>query len=567
MKRGFTVGLLLLVLVLSATDLGFAEDSYRFVGVHDDYPYLYIDRNGSPSGIIADFLRHFEASEGVEITIELMDLQDVIKHTHVEAPELVYFGSGTHRYKDYLTSSPLFVKRYRIFYRSPAIRDLYGRSADKSRLMTDPIDKLVDRMVDLQGERIERIDNYDEGLDRLDDENVLIAPTFQVLSLADLRNEEAPQRFDETLLLERATLHVRRSTGPLFNDLNLLINESIKDGTMGGFFDRYLTRESEITLSPYLVIFNTVVLLSILALIYSRFQNTKLQQLVGERTRQLDQQMRLNKQISEQKFQDVKNQNDYFISLSHELRTPLNVILSSVQLGEKYLAKNDREKIIHYMSENAQIIKTNSYRLLRVVNNLIDLSKLQNKNYELKIDIVDIVYLIENLSESIAPYLEAKDLTFQLETPEQEYYIEADPFAVDRVFMNLVANAIKFTAPHGHITLKVETFDQEVKVHVIDDGHGIAAKDRERVFDRFTQIHDSVTNKNEGNGLGLFLSRYLVQLHGGTIDLESEVGRGSKFTVTLPKITTYPVKDLQASRRRMEDLHNVHLEFSDIDFG
>jgi signal transduction histidine kinase len=130
-----------------------------------------------------------------------------------------------------------------------------------------------------------------------------------------------------------------------------------------------------------------------------------------------------------------------------------------------------------------------------------------------------------------------------------------------------VANAIKFTAPHGHITLKVETFDQEVKVHVIDDGHGIAAKDRERVFDRFTQIHDSVTNKNEGNGLGLFLSRYLVQLHGGTIDLESEVGRGSKFTVTLPKITTYPVKDLQASRRRMEDLHNVHLEFSDIDFG
>ncbi len=567
MKRLITIGLLAIALLFATGDLGYADDVYQFLGIHDDFPYLYTDRNGMPSGIIVDFLKYFEESEGVQIQIELMALEDLIKHAQVEEPALVYFGSSDHQYENFQASSPLFVKRYRIFYRSTMVDQLYGRSSDKSQLMDEPIDKLMKDTMKLSGDQIVEIGNYDEGLNRLNEENVLIAPTYQIFALAAARGEEPPDHFDGTLLLERASLHVHRASGPLYRRLNLAINEHIKEGTMGSYFDRYLRSDESYTLSPYIVVFNSIVLLTILALIYSRYQNAKLQQLVSERTRQLDRQMRLNKRISEKKIRDIKSQNDYFISMSHELRTPLNVILSSVQLGEKYVEKNDQEKIVRYMAENAQIIKSNSYRLLRVVNNLIDLSKLQNENYELKIDIVDIVYLIENLSESIAPYLKAKKLTFRMESVEQEYYIEADPFAVDRVFMNLVANAIKFTPAGGHISIKVEGSDEQVKVHVIDDGNGIAEKDRERVFDRFTQIHESVTNKNEGNGLGLHLSRHLVALHGGTITLESEVGRGSIFTVTLPRITTYPVKDLQASRRRMEDLHNVHLEFSDIDFN
>ena len=228
-----------------------------------------------------------------------------------------------------------------------------------------------------------------------------------------------------------------------------------------------------------------------------------------------------------------KNKNNYFINLSHELRTPLNVLNSINQLIKGLCVKESfitPENLSHYMD----IMDRNTLRLLNLINNLIDNSKIENNSYILIKKDEDIVYLVEETVMDMKDYIEEKGIEFIFDTDVEEKIINCDKTEIEKCIMNLVGNAVKFTPSGGLIQITIADLDNKVKISVKDNGSGISEENKRLIFDRFNQVIDENTEVKGGSGLGLTICKQLVTLHGGEIYVESEVGKGSEFVIILP---------------------------------
>ena len=180
-------------------------------------------------------------------------------------------------------------------------------------------------------------------------------------------------------------------------------------------------------------------------------------------------------------------------------------------------------------------LKQNCYRLLRLVNNLVDMTKIDSGYMKLIFINCEIVSLVEDITLSIIPYVESKNINIVFDTYIEELEIRCDPESMERVILNLLSNAIKFTNNDGNISVIVEADDKYVFIRVKDDGIGISKDIREDIFNRFVQEDKSLNRKNEGSGIGLALVKSLVELHDGEVYLE-DVSEGSEFVVKLPNI-------------------------------
>lgn len=257
-----------------------------------------------------------------------------------------------------------------------------------------------------------------------------------------------------------------------------------------------------------------------------------LDKLVDERTKELQNQLKENKMLYKKFMEAEKYKNNYFINLSHELRTPLNVILSTEQLISKLNEGKEnieKDKLSHYMS----MLKRNSNRLLKLINNIIDTSKIDSGSYKLRYNDVDIVYLVEEIALSMKDFVESKGLELIIDPEIEELSIECDEYEIERCIVNLIGNAVKFT-DKGSILLGIRQSGDNVIIKVEDTGIGIAPQNINSIFNRFAQAYKNSSEIYGGSGLGLTLTRQLVELHGGAIWAESEVGEGSKFFVKLP---------------------------------
>ncbi len=217
----------------------------------------------------------------------------------------------------------------------------------------------------------------------------------------------------------------------------------------------------------------------------------------------------------------------FFANISHEFRTPLTLILG--------LAKKITEKTKDNTSrEDAGIIRRNANRLNGLVNQLLDLSKLESGNMTLRTSPVNIIPLLKGLVLSFASFAERKRIDLKFTTDEEEIAAYADKDKIEKITTNLLSNAFKFTPVGGAIEFKVKRTDKDVELTVSDTGIGISAERLDKIFDRFYQVDSSHTREYEGTGLGLALTKELVELHRGQIRVESEEGKGSRFTVTIP---------------------------------
>ncbi|MGI6486629.1 MAG: MEDS domain-containing protein [Tepidanaerobacteraceae bacterium] len=234
----------------------------------------------------------------------------------------------------------------------------------------------------------------------------------------------------------------------------------------------------------------------------------------------------LNEAIEKEKIKTL-----FLSRISHELRTPINMILSALQLIE--LRPNnlsqDYDKIKYF-----RVMRQNCYRLLRLVNNLIDLTKIDSDFFELNLTNCNIVEFVEDITLSVTEYLENKGLKLQFDTNVEEKIITCDPDQIERIILNLISNAIKFTPPGGNVWVTFEDLNNKVKIIVRDNGVGIPENKQKTIFYRFEQVEKLFTRKHEGSGLGLPLVKSLVEKHGGKIEVKSRVGKGSEFTVILP---------------------------------
>jgi signal transduction histidine kinase len=227
-----------------------------------------------------------------------------------------------------------------------------------------------------------------------------------------------------------------------------------------------------------------------------------------------------------------KGKNSYFVNLSHELRTPLNVINGTTQLIRDFNRRDElpSNKIEHYMD----IMSRNCNRLLNIINNIIDTSKLQSNNYVITTKEEDIVYVVEETILGLKDYIESKGIEFTIDTNVEEKYIECDRYEIERCIVNLVGNAVKFTPEGGLIEVTITDLEDKVKISVKDSGVGISEENKKLIFDRFNQVIDKNAEIKGGSGLGLTITKQLTSLHGGDIYVESEVGVGSEFIIILP---------------------------------
>ncbi|MEF9934160.1 MAG: HAMP domain-containing sensor histidine kinase [Clostridium sp.] len=254
---------------------------------------------------------------------------------------------------------------------------------------------------------------------------------------------------------------------------------------------------------------------------------------------------------------------EYFADVSHELRTPLNVILGVVQLLSHQLDNgniSDRDK---KLNEYLSITRFNSLRLLRLVNNIIDLTKIDSGYLEITQRKCNIVSFVEDITDSITPYIDNKNIGITFDTDNEEVIALIDPIKMEKVILNILSNAIKFTQEEGSISVNIST-DSNINISIKDNGIGMEKDKLQLIFQRYAQINSGYTRKNEGSGIGLSLARHIVNQHGGDIEVYSEKGSGSEFIIKLPYDVTMQREDgFEAYEYRSE---TIELELSDICF-
>lgn len=262
--------------------------------------------------------------------------------------------------------------------------------------------------------------------------------------------------------------------------------------------------------------------------------------------------------------EEMKTQ--FFANISHELKTPLNIIICTLNLLKIYAS--DREKFLMYYSKYENTIIQNSSRMLRLIDNIIDLTKFDAGCFKMNFENCEIVSLIEDITLSIARYEKVNGRNIIFDTDCEIIEICCDASAIERVILNLLSNAVKFTKEDGNILVKIEKQTDNIIITVKDDGIGIPKEFRKSIFERFVQVDKSFRRNVEGSGIGLSLVKSIVDLHRGEIYLKDDVEIGSEFIIKLPN-TRLEEKNTENNIHQLED-RNIEIEskilkeFSDI---
>ena len=218
-------------------------------------------------------------------------------------------------------------------------------------------------------------------------------------------------------------------------------------------------------------------------------------------------------------------------NLHHELRTPLTLMLAPLE----GMRSGEFGELPPVLEQIVRTMHVNGLRLLKLINNLLDLAKIESRQLAVRRVRLDVARLARDVVDGARGLASRKGVMLEAGGLERVDGFYGDPDALDKVVVNLVGNALKFTEAGGRITVSVQREDEGVRLSVVDTGAGIPADQLERIFDRFAQVDDSATRRHEGTGIGLSLVRELVELHGGRVWAESDgPGRGSRFHVALP---------------------------------
>lgn len=258
----------------------------------------------------------------------------------------------------------------------------------------------------------------------------------------------------------------------------------------------------------------------------------------------------INKVIEIQKQKQMEE--NFLLNISHDLRSPLNVVLSAIQC---YCSKEKSDCI--------NIIKRNCFKMLKLINNLIDTTKLNKKYYNLNLENIDIINLIEGNVELIDKYAKIKDISLVFDTNIEECIMAIDAYAMDRIITNLLSNAIKFSPKNSVIYINVLKNNNTITISMKDQGIGIPKEEQKYIFNRFVQSSKNKNSEQDGSGIGLELVKCLTEAHDGTIELISEENKGSEFIIKLPikKVENKLDKKNQITNSKVDVLE---IEFSDI---
>ncbi len=231
-----------------------------------------------------------------------------------------------------------------------------------------------------------------------------------------------------------------------------------------------------------------------------------------------------------------RHKSEFLANMSHELRTPLNAIIGfSEVLGERMFGELN-EKQAEYTDD----ILTSGRHLLSLINEILDLSKVEAGRMELELTTFDLPLAIENARTFVRERATKHGINLDVNIDKRLGDFKGDERKIKQILLNLLSNAVKFTPEGGRISINARQLNGSVQISVSDTGIGISPEDQERIFEEFRQVGSDYAHKTEGTGLGLTLAKKFVELHGGKIWVESEVGKGSTFIFTLPVTSSSP---------------------------
>ena len=266
------------------------------------------------------------------------------------------------------------------------------------------------------------------------------------------------------------------------------------------------------------------------------------------------------------KYNTLKTQ--LFSTISHELKTPINIIYSSLQLLEKLY----KDSVVTFTTESfpnySKIMKQNCHRLIRVINNVIDMNKVEVGFLSLHLKNNNIIKVVEDITLSIVEYAGLKNINVIFDTEIEEKITAFDEEKIERIMLNLLSNSIKFTENGGCIYVCVYDKKDHIFISVKDTGVGIPQHMLEKIFNTFTQVDTSLRRQAEGSGVGLSLVKSFVEMHEGEITARSQLGMGSEFIIKLPiKLLDSELNSDNKTRDLNYNVEKTNIEFSDIYFN
>lgn len=264
------------------------------------------------------------------------------------------------------------------------------------------------------------------------------------------------------------------------------------------------------------------------------------------------------------KIQEEKNQIklDFFANLSHELRTPINLISSTIQLIKLNLSKlslDDANKFYKYM----YIMEMNCLRLVRLINNLLDSTRIDAGFINFSPINADIVGFVEDICDSIVDFTKSNNMNLIFDPDIEEEFVLFDPDIIERTMLNILSNAIKFNRKNGNIYVNLHSTNDEIIISIKDEGVGIPKEKVNLIFERFEQVQSKNKIEKQGSGIGLYLVKSLIVLHGGQIKVNSKVNEGTEFIVSIPKRIATSTEEFILKNEEVR-CNRINIEFSDI---
>lgn len=262
---------------------------------------------------------------------------------------------------------------------------------------------------------------------------------------------------------------------------------------------------------------------------------------------------------------NIAMKDEFLSTISHEFKTPLNVINSAIQAMELLCKDELTIKSKKYLKS----IRQNTFRQLRLVNNILDITKIHAGKMKVHKKNIDIVFISKSIVESVILYAQQKHIQLDFKTEIVEKIIGIDDEKYERILLNLLSNAIKFTPEDKKITVNISLKKHFVRIEVMDKGFGIPKDKQKLIFERFGQVDSSLSRQAEGAGIGLSLVNALVNTLGGQISLKSEVGKGSSFVILLPDKKVDEDSGEQKFREITDNrlIQSIAIEFSSIYLG
>ena len=520
-----------------------SENSLSLLGISDDYPIMFINRNGKPDGLAVDLLESFALEAGYDLALTLVT-SDQYNHFAGQSFDLYYNSrlSGD-LFQNHMTlpfhisNYVLFVDRRKAGFVSASnyLQQTSGKQRvgfRESRALSQYLGRVVPAGT-LVGKS-----HYDAVL-----EDLLSGRTDAALMPSDfgqllLREQQitSVQALETVLFLEENSFIVSPDQPLLQFELNRYIQALKKSGELPRLVDTWITRSRvRSEAQERLNLFNYFFLISAVATFIFSYRSYHLERSLENKAAELQALNQANEDLWTALIDEESYKNEYFINLSHELRTPLSLILNAVNAVERSAAHTGMgpgdEKLLKYTG----IARNNSLRLLRVINNLIDASHLEHNEYTLDLKPVDLVQELNELFKYTLECLEPGELSLELQSPFKNLEVVVDPYELDRVLLNLISNTVKFNDHAPQIRLSLSTEGDVVHLDYADNSRGIPKAHILKAFEKYHQLDSEFTKKAEGAGFGLYLAKHLIELHEGhLIPLCNEALTGMRYSIQLP---------------------------------